>query len=161
MPSVQGRLSVRRRPNDGAAGADGKDAVRYWLVPSVTQVKKSKSGTLTPSSLTCAKMMQCGNLAPVSAGSEASIKYSVRTASSTGAQKAYSGAIAITATTVAVEFVLLVDSTQVDSCTVAVVADGADGRPGLDGNPGKDGLAYCIQRLSEWAEGSIIAMTRR
>ena len=153
MPSVQGRLSVRRRPNDGAAGADGKDAVRYWLVPSVTQVKKSKSGTLTPSSLTCAKMMQCGNLAPVSAGSEASIKYSVRTASSTGAQKAYSGAIAITATTVAVEFVLLVDSTQVDSCTVAVVADGADGRPGLDGNPGKDGLAGCIQRLSEWAEG--------
>ena len=78
-----------------------------------------------------------------------------------GGAKAYSGAIAITATTVAVEFVLLVDSTQVDSCTVAVVADGADGRPGLDGNPGKDGLAGCIQRLSEWAEGSIIAMTRR
>lgn len=60
MPKASGRVTVRRRPNDGAAGLD---AVEYRLVPSVTSVKVDSSGNLSAATVSVKVMKRVGQSA--------------------------------------------------------------------------------------------------
>ena len=121
MLHAQGSITVRRRPKDGNPGAD---AVRYWLVPSVSQIKKTDDGKYHPTSITCEKRKQTGNSIPI-ATSEGTLKYQIGyTDNSTSSITNYSSAITIPANCQWVKFVLYVNNIDVATETVAVVADG-------------------------------------
>lgn len=60
MPSSHGHITVRRKPKDGSPGVD---AVRYWIIPSVSQIKVSQD-KLYPETITCEKRKQIGNSVP-------------------------------------------------------------------------------------------------
>lgn len=118
---AQGSITIRRRPKDGNPGAD---AVRYWLVPSVSRIKKTEDGKFYPSSITCEKRKQTGNSSPV-ATSEGIIKYQIGYSdnSITAAQN-YTKAITIPVNCQWVKFVLYVNNVDVASETVSVIIDG-------------------------------------
>ncbi|MBD5357452.1 MAG: hypothetical protein HDR88_10680, partial [Bacteroides sp.] len=121
MLHAQGSITIRRRPKDGNPGAD---AVRYWLVPSVTQIKKTDDGKYHPTSITCEKRKQTGNSSPI-ATSEGTLKYQFGyTDNSTSALTNYSSAITIPANCQWIKFVLYVNNVDVAAETVSVVADG-------------------------------------
>jgi len=121
MLHAQGSITVRRRPKDGNPGAD---AVRYWLVPSVSQIKKTDDGKFHPTSITCEKRKQTGNSSPI-ATSEGTLKYQIGyTDNSVSALTNYSSAITIPAKCQWIKFVLYVNSIDVATETVPVVADG-------------------------------------
>lgn len=144
MLHAQGSITIRRRPKDGNPGAD---AVRYWLVPSVSQVKKTDDGKYHPTSVTCEKRKQTGNSSPI-VTSEGTLKYQIGyTDNSTGNLTNYSSAITIPANCQWIKFVLYVNNIDVATETVPVVFDGKDG------NPGPQGLQGCIFRRSKFATG--------
>lgn len=121
MLHAQGSITIRRRPKDGNPGAD---AVRYWLVPSVSQIKKTDDGKFHPTSITCEKRKQTGNSSPI-ATSEGTLKYQIGyTDNSVSALTNYSSAITIPAKCQWIKFVLYVNSIDVATETVPVVADG-------------------------------------
>lgn len=143
MLHAQGSITIRRRPKDGNPGAD---AVRYWLVPSVSQVKKT-DGKYHPTSVTCEKRKQTGNSSPI-VTSEGTLKYQIGyTDNSTSNLTNYSSAITIPANCQWIKFVLYVNNIDVATETVPVVFDGKDG------NPGPQGLQGCIFRRSKFATG--------
>lgn len=144
MLHAQGSITIRRRPKDGNPGAD---AVRYWLVPSVSQVKKTDDGKYHPTSVTCEKRKQTGNSSPI-VTSEGTLKYQIGyTDNSTSNLTNYSSAITIPANCQWIKFVLYVNNIDVATETVPVVSDGKDG------NPGPQGLQGCIFRRSKFATG--------
>lgn len=106
------------------APEDGQDAVRYWLVPTVTQVVRDSSGTAVPSTVGCTKMKQVGGES-AAVTTELTLKYQL----STGSVTAYSGAVSVGSASW-LKFLLYDGSTLVDSVTVAVVSDGAAGASG-------------------------------
>ena len=122
MPSAQGHITVRRRAKDGTPGSD---AVRYWVIPSVTQIKKTEDRKYHPSSITCEARKQTGNSSPV-ATSEGTLKYQIGyTDNSASSLFNYSKAITIPANCQWIRFVYYdVNNTSVASETVSVVADG-------------------------------------
>lgn len=121
MLHAQGSITIRRRPKDGNPGAD---AVRYWLVPSVSQIKKTDDGKYHPTSITCEKRKQTGNSSPI-ATSEGTLKYQIgHTDNSTSTLTNYSSAITIPANCQWIKFVLYVNNVDVATETVSVVADG-------------------------------------
>jgi len=124
MPSAQGHLTVRRRPKDGN---DGSDAVRYWLIPSATQVKRAQDGTMYPAVVTCEKRKQTGNAAPV-VTNEGTLYYQIgyEDGSISGRSVYGSSGVKTTKTMAWIKFTLEVSQVEVASETVAVVADGAD-----------------------------------
>ncbi|WLT41045.1 hypothetical protein NF347_08600 [Paramuribaculum intestinale] len=144
MLHAQGSITIRRRPKDGNPGAD---AVRYWLVPSVSQVKKTDDGKYHPTSVTCEKRKQTGNSSPI-VTSEGTLKYQIGyTDNSTSNLTNYSSAITIPANCQWIKFVLYVNNIDVATETVPVVFDGKEG------NPGPQGLQGCIFRRSKFATG--------
>lgn len=144
MLHAQGSITIRRRPKDGNPGAD---AVRYWLVPSVSQVKKTDDGKYHPTSVTCEKRKQTGNSSPI-VTSEGTLKYQIGyTDNSTSNLTNYSSAITIPANCQWIKFVFYVNNIDVATETVPVVFDGKDG------NPGPQGLQGCIFRRSKFATG--------
>lgn len=144
MLHAQGSITIRRRPKEGNPGAD---AVRYWLVPSVSQVKKTDDGKYHPTSVTCEKRKQTGNSSPI-VTSEGTLKYQIGyTDNSTSNLTNYSSAITIPANCQWIKFVLYVNNIDVATETVPVVFDGKDG------NPGPQGLQGCIFRRSKFATG--------
>lgn len=135
MLHAQGSITIRRRPKDGNPGAD---AVRYWLVPSVSQVKKTDDGKYHPTSVTCEKRKQTGNSSPI-VTSEGTLKYQIGyTDNSTSNLTNYSSAITIPANCQWIKFVLYVNNIDVATETVPVVFDGKEG---------------CIFRRSKFATG--------
>ena len=129
MLHAQGSITIRRRPKDGNPGAD---AVRYWLVPSVSQVKKTDDGKYHPTSVTCEKRKQTGNSSPI-VTSEGTLKYQIGyTDNSTSNLTNYSSAITIPANCQWIKFVLYVNNIDVATETVPVVFDGKEGNPGAD-----------------------------
>ncbi len=122
MPSAQGHITVRRRPKDGN---DGSDAVRYWVVPSVTQIKRAQDGTLYPNVVTCEKRKQSGDSAPV-ATSEGTLYYQIGyVTGSSGARTAYSSSgVSVTTSIAWIKFILVINNLDVAIETVSVVADG-------------------------------------
>lgn len=122
MPSAQGHITVRRRAKDGT---DGSDAVRYWVIPSATQVKRAQDGTMYPNTVTCEKRKQSGDSAPV-VTSEGILYYQIGyNDGSMTARSAYvSSGIKVTSTMAWIKFMLDVSQVQVASETVSIVADG-------------------------------------
>lgn len=124
MPSAQGHITVRRRAKDGTAGSD---AVRYWVIPSATQIKRAQDGTMYPATVTCEKRKQTGNATPV-VTSEGTLYYQIGylDGSQTGKSVYGSGGVKATKTMTWIKFILEVSQVEVASDTVSVVADGND-----------------------------------
>lgn len=122
MPSAQGHITVRRRAKDGT---DGSDAVRYWVIPSATQVKRAQDGTMYPNTVTCEKRKQSGDSAPV-VTSEGILYYLIgyNDGSMTARSTYGSTGIRVTSAMAWIKFMLDVSQVQVASETVSVVADG-------------------------------------
>lgn len=121
MPSAQGHLTVRRRPKDGNPGAD---AVRYWLVPSATQIKKTVDGKYNPTSVSCRKMKASGNSSPVET-TEGVLQYQISYEDgSASALTAYSSAVTVPVKCVSIRFVLKIGNADVATETVSVLGDG-------------------------------------
>lgn len=125
MPSAQGHITVRRRAKNGTPGSD---AVRYWVVPSVTQIKKAQNGTLYPNVVTCEKRKQSGDSAPV-ATSEGSLYYQIGyvTGSSSSRTTYSSSGVSVTNSIAWIKFMLDINNLEVAAETVSVVADGDTG----------------------------------
>lgn len=145
MPSAQGHITVRRRAKDGT---DGSDAVRYWVIPSATQVKRAQDGTMYPNTVTCEKRKQSGDSAPV-VTSEGILYYQIgyNDGSMTARSTYGSTGIRVTSAMAWIKFMLDVSQVQVASETVSVVIDG------IDGDDGAQGIQGCIYRRSRFATG--------
>lgn len=141
MTKVQGRITVRRRPNDGA------DAVVYRIRPSVTAVYRDKDGTPQPTYVTCEVTRTTGNLTErLSYGkvmfsrngyTEESIPYSYAEGVTNG--------VNVKATDKYITFTLYDPSGKLtDSVRVPVTADGKDGDDGKDGENGEDAVRYWL-----------------
>ena len=105
---------------------DGKDAVVYYLQPSVDAVKRDSGGTLVPGSISCVAMKKIGNNEPVSAGG---ITVTYRT-SGGGTEIMYQipSLIALPSSLSWIEFVLYSPSSVVlDRKRVLVVSDAQHG----------------------------------
>lgn len=132
-------------------GDKGSDAVRYWLIPSVSSVSmkdiESGDGTPTPSSVTVRLMKQVGDDSPTTIATPSSvgltISYALMRKGVSAAVKSYSGAVNVPTNTeyYAVEFYLYRGSILIDTVTVPIILDGEDGE---QGQPGKDGVSYSI-----------------
>ena len=123
----------------GDKGDDGDDAVLYEIQPSVSMVKKSWAGTLTPASITCTKLKIVGNSTPATT-SEKSLYYQ----KSNGALTAYSGAVQIDSATEWIDFILYDGSTVLDRQRVLVVVDASE----LD----MQGIEQAIENLQSDSE---------
>jgi hypothetical protein len=106
------------------AGGDGQTTVIYSANPSVNVIKISKSGVITPTTITCDKLEQAGNFPPVIT-TEKILKYQV----SGGSVTSYTGAITIVNTWNYIDFILYdTDGTTIlDKERVPIVRDGGDG----------------------------------
>lgn len=120
------------------APESGADAVTYWLVPSVTQVKRKGDGTHLPEYVSCESMAKSGGDTPVSGVGTIKFVLTYRTGS-TSSEFIYSSRIIVTSDMAAISFRLYVGGVQMDEKTVLVVDDGQDGKPGDPGDPGDPG----------------------
>lgn len=122
MPSAQGHITVRRRPKDGT---DGNDAVRYWLVPSATQIIRAQDGKMYPTTVTCERRKQIGNSAPV-ATTEGYLYYQIGLTNGSQSNKSLysSNGVTVSTSTAWIKFILEINGIAVASETVSVVKDG-------------------------------------
>ena len=121
-----------------SASESGADAVTYWLVPSVTQVKRKGDGTHLPEYVSCESMAKSGEDAPVSGVGTIRFVLTYQTGG-TSSEFIYSSRIIVTSDMAAISFRLYVGGVQMDEKTVLVVDDGQDGKPGDPGDPGDPG----------------------
>ena len=120
------------------APESGADAVTYWLVPSVTQVKRKGDGTHLPEYVSCESRAKSGEDAPVSGVGTIRFVLTYQTGG-TSSEFIYSSRIIVTSDMAAISFRLYVGGVQMDEKTVLVVDDGQDGKPGDPGDPGDPG----------------------
>nr|DAO73188.1 MAG TPA: nucleoid-associated protein [Caudoviricetes sp.] len=120
------------------APESGADAVTYWLVPSVTQVKRKGDGTHLPEYVSCESMVKSGGDTPVSGIGTIKFVLTYQTGG-TSSEFIYSSRIIVTSDMAAISFRLYVGGVQMDEKTVLVVDDGQDGKPGDPGDPGDPG----------------------
>ena len=120
------------------APESGADATTYWLVPSVTQVKRKGDGTHLPEYVSCESMAKSGEDAPVSGVGTIRFVLTYQTGG-TSSEFIYSSRIIVTSDMAAISFRLYVGGVQMDEKTVLVVDDGQDGKPGDPGDPGDPG----------------------
>jgi hypothetical protein len=119
MSSVMNIIRVK-------AGTPGANAIIYWLQPSVSVIKKSASGTITPASVTCAAYQRTGT-GSVQTAQNVTVKYQL----STGSLLNYSGAVGIPTDAEYIEFSLVNSANNIlDIERVPVVSDGQDGAGG-------------------------------
>lgn len=110
-------------------GADGSDAVSYWLVLDADKVSVDPNASTpvgTPSTITATAMKQVGAGAPTTA-TDCTIKYIYNGESS---EHDYSGAVTVDITKKTLQFRLYKGTTLVDSDSVPILYDGANGAPG-------------------------------
>lgn len=120
------------------APQSGADATVYWLVPSVTQVKRKADGTHLPEYVSCESKAKTGEDSPISG--VGTIKYAIIYASgNTSADTIYQSRITITSDMAGISFRLYVGGQKVDEKTVLVVDDGEKGKDGLPGPAGERG----------------------
>ena len=131
-------------------GDKGDDAVRYWLIPSVSSVSMANAngtdGIPTPNSVTCRVVKQVGSDTPTTITnlSNAGLTLTYKFIRSDGAvlpTLTYNGSISIPTSTInrALEFYLTQSGQIIDISTVAIVCDGKQGQPGLQGLQGEQG----------------------
>lgn len=134
-------------------GANGADAVRYWLVASVTSITKGRDGTVTPSKVSCRVMEQTGDNEAI----ETTKLFVMQTAESATPGMSYLSRrytpgrdVAVPTEARSIGFVLYRSGSQaggiwagsgspIDTLTIPVVEDGANGKDGEDGSDGADG----------------------
>lgn len=125
-------------------GDKGNDAVRYWLIPSVSSVSMADveggDGHPTPSSVSCRLVKQVGDDTPTTIANASSVGLTmtyalIRTVVKTLPATYNGGNITVPTNTDyrAVEFYLHRGSLLIDTATVAIVCDGEPGKPGTDG----------------------------
>lgn len=132
-------------------GDKGNDAVRYWLIPSVSSVSMSDvvngTGKPTPSSVSCRLVKQVGDDTPTTIADASSVGLTItytikRNDGIKTLPVSYNGGIVSVPTNIAcraIEFNLYRGSQLIDTATIAVVCDGEQGEPGTPGDDGKDG----------------------
>lgn len=110
--------------NGVRGGADGTPATIYDLIVSASSVKRDKSGTHTPSTISCTRQKTVGS-SITNNTTDGTFTYSVNG----GAEQSYSNntAITIASTTNTIAFFLRVGGVLVDKETISVIEDGKDG----------------------------------
>jgi hypothetical protein len=101
---------------------DGEDGTVYYLLPSVTSVKKDASGTYSVPSVSCTRMKRVGDSSG-STTTDGSLKYSI----DGGAETTYSSAISTANFTETLTFFFYVGGVLVDKETVPMLIDGTNG----------------------------------
>lgn len=137
-------------------GDKGSDAVRYWLIPSVSSVSMADveggDGKPTPSSVSCRLVKQVGDDTPTtitnaaSAGLTMSYAFKRNDNVVTPSIK-YSGSTISVPTNIAyraIEFYLYRGSQLIDTATIAIVCDGQQGEPGEPGQDGEDAISIKV-----------------
>lgn len=134
-------------------GAKGDDAVRYWLIPSVSSVSmkniESGDGTPTPSSVSVRLVKQVGDDSPTTIATPSSVGLTISYAlmrTGVAVAQSYTGAVSIPTNTeyYALEFYLYRGSVLIDTVTVPIVIDGEDGQPGQPGKNGEDAISIKV-----------------
>lgn len=150
-------------------GDKGDDAVRYWLIPSVSSVSlkdiDSGDGTPTPGSVSVRLVKQVGDDSPTTITTPSSvgltISYALMRKGLRAAVQNYTGAINVPTNTeyYAIEFYLYRGSQIIDTQTVAIIPDGETGQPG------KDGVSYSIivspSSVAVTADGLVVSESDR
>lgn len=137
-------------------GANGDDAVSYWLAPSANAVKvaSGSTGEISPSGITCEAWKQVGEQAPVKLGvnEQPWIYWGYNT---DDPSTHYTGqTITIDRTKNYLCFQLWNNSVQYDIETIPIVKDGRDG----DGQQGRAGAA--IRGPYDWYSGQTTTQRR-
>lgn len=125
-------------------GDKGSDAVRYWLIPSVSSVSMADvedgGGKPTPGRITCRLVKQVGDDTPTTIATPSSVGLTIlytilRNDNVLTAVQNYTGAVTVPTNTAcrAIEFYLYRGSQLIDTATVPIVCDGEQGQPGSDG----------------------------
>lgn len=123
----------------------GADATAYWLSPSVTQVKRTVTGTHIPEYVTCTSMAKTGDDSPVTG--IGTIRFvAVYKSGSSSAEAIYSSNIVVTSDMAAISFRLYLGAVQMDEKTVLVVDDGGKGDQGRAGRMPFPSGAWDISR---------------
>lgn len=136
-------------------GDKGSDAVRYWLIPSVSSVSVSDveggDGTPTPSSVSCRLVKQVGDDTPTTitnpANAGLTITYCLIHAQLKMLPAKYGGGNVTVPTNTAyraIEFYLYRDSELIDTATIAIIHDGEPGEPGTPGQDGEDAISIKV-----------------
>lgn len=114
------------------APQSGADATVYWLVPSVTQVKRKADGTHLPEYVSCESKSKTGESSPVSG--VGTIRYAIiYLTGETTAETVYQSRIAITPHMAGISFRLYVGGQKLDEKTVLIIDDGGRGDTGDKG----------------------------
>lgn len=137
-------------------GDKGNDAVRYWLIPSVSSVSMANiengDGRPTPSSVSCRLVKQVGDDTPTTitnvSGVGLTISYTVKR-NDNALQRVISytgGNVNVPTNTAcrAIEFYLYRGSELIDTATIAIVCDGEQGEPGTPGQDGEDAISIKV-----------------
>lgn len=133
-------------------GSDGKDAVRYWLVPSATSVAMPAAGVAegvpVPATVSCVVMKQTGDSEPsavpeLSAEGLALRHYYQRADGRQTFSVTYAGPVDISDNESyrSLNFELYSGAVMISTYTVALVRDGEAGTPG---EAGKDAVVYSL-----------------
>lgn len=130
------------------AGANGQDAVSYWLAPSANAIQVTSAGTASPSAITCQAWKQVGEHAPTMLSSaETPYIYSGYNSDTPSAHYANGSNVVVDTTKKYLTFRLFSDNTQYDIETIPIVKDGQDGSSGQ----GRAGAA--IRGPVDWYSG--------
>lgn len=130
------------------AGANGQDAVTYWLAPTANAIQVTSGGTPYPASVSCQAWKQVGEHAPVMLSSSQTPKiYSGYNTDNPSAIYTNGSAVAIDTTKNFLTFQLWDNNTQYDIETIPIVKDGQDGSSGQ----GRAGAA--IRGPVDWYSG--------
>lgn len=116
-------------------GEDGSDAVLYRLVPSVSVVKKDKTGGYSVNTVSCTRTETVGNNTHVTTVGE--LKYSLDGKAEVTTSNGTT--INVTSFSKYIKFNFYVGGLIVDTETIPLVIDGMDGSDGQDGQVGKKG----------------------
>lgn len=108
------------------AGSDGSDAVLYSLVPSVSSVKRTASGSYSVASVSCKRQKTVGGT--ISDTTDGTLKYSLDGGVETTI--ANGSGISCSSFYSSVKFVFYMDNRIVDVETIPMVIDGASGSDG-------------------------------
>lgn len=118
------------------APESGADATVYWLVPSVTQIKRKADGTHLPEYVSCESKSKTGEDSPVSGVGTIKFVFTYKQGS-TSAEFIYASRIIVTSDMAGISFRLYVGGQKVDEKTVLVVDDGGKGEDGKPGGRGR------------------------
>lgn len=146
-------------------GDKGNDAVRYWLIPSVSSVSmigiEDYDGKPTPDNVSCRLVKQVGDDTPITISDPSSVGLSIsytrkRSDQSTSPQPYDGGNIRVPTNVLyyAIEFYLYRAGELIDIATIPIVCDGEPG------NDGKDGVSYSVilspNSVAVRADGAVV-----